>query len=377
MELSDKSQLGQFFTTNYKEIIFEDFEIFCEKFDKNKIIIDPFAGACDLVSDKFFENCLLELYDIDKNLIRENEKNIEGKKSMKFKISLRNTLLNPPSYAGKFILTNPPYLGKNKCKTEDGKKIFELYKYEDLASDDLYKCFLISIIEQRRKGENTEFYFCGLIIIPINFWCSIRKNDINLRKEFLKLFEVILLKIFEYPVFNDTDTAICSFYFKQKEREKENAKSKIKCLIVNKLSKNSSNLIFSEKNNYCIFGKIHLIKIPTDIIISRATSQNKDKLNTKLQIKCIDDKELINMEIVDNPYIDETKNLTARSYISLIIIPEITIEKQKILCAKFNRFLTKYRKKYNSLFLTNYRENARKRISFELIYKIVYYILKS
>ena len=38
-----------------------------------------------------------------------------------------------------------------------------------------------------------------------------------------------------------------------------------------------------------------------------------------------------------------------------------------------------YRNKYNSLFLTNYRESktnlARKRISFDLVYKIVEYVL--
>jgi hypothetical protein len=44
----------------------------------------------------------------------------------------------------------------------------------------------------------------------------------------------------------------------------------------------------------------------------------------------------------------------------------------------FNNLLTEYRNKYNSLFLTNYREShdiARKRISFDLVYQIVSYLL--
>jgi len=42
--------------------------------------------------------------------------------------------------------------------------------------------------------------------------------------------------------------------------------------------------------------------------------------------------------------------------------------------------LQDYRDKYNSLFLTNYRESkdiARKRISFDLIYDLVGYILEN
>ncbi len=56
-------------------------------------------------------------------------------------------------------------------------------------------------------------------------------------------------------------------------------------------------------------------------------------------------------------------------YATLIIEPFIEIEKQKQLIMKFNKYLNEYRKKYCSLFLTNYRESkdiAIKRISFDL-----------
>ena len=48
----------------------------------------------------------------------------------------------------------------------------------------------------------------------------------------------------------------------------------------------------------------------------------------------------------------------------------IDINLQRILVEKFNEYLKINREKYNSLFLTNYRENKRKRISFELAFKI-------
>ena len=48
----------------------------------------------------------------------------------------------------------------------------------------------------------------------------------------------------------------------------------------------------------------------------------------------------------------------------------IDINLQRKLVEKFNEYLKINREKYNSLFLTNYRENKRKRISFELAFKI-------
>jgi hypothetical protein len=77
-------------------------------------------------------------------------------------------------------------------------------------------------------------------------------------------------------------------------------------------------------------------------------------------------------------YVDRTPNQSARTYATLVIEPAIDIEKQKKLVAKFNEFLAKYRQKYHSLFLANYRESkdiARKRISFDLVYNIVGHLL--
>ena len=68
---------------------------------------------------------------------------------------------------------------------------------------------------------------------------------------------------------------------------------------------------------------------------------------------------------------------------NLNIIVSVTIpniEKQKKLVEEFNNFLNLQREKYNSLFLTNYRESkdiSRKRISFDLVYNIVEYILEN
>ena len=109
--MSDKNKLGQFYTTNY-EYILQNLYIP----ENVHTIIEPFAGNGDLIK---FTNTPVECYDIDPK---------------KDSITKRDTLKCPPTYDNKFILTNPPYLARNKC---DDKSIFDMY-----GENDLYKCFI-------------------------------------------------------------------------------------------------------------------------------------------------------------------------------------------------------------------------------------------
>ena len=60
----------------------------------------------------------------------------------------------------------------------------------------------------------------------------------------------------------------------------------------------------------------------------------------------------------------------------LIFKKEVSIDEQIELMKKFNNELSVNREKYLSFFLTNFRDNNRKRISFDLAYKflnLIYY----
>jgi hypothetical protein len=141
------------------------------------------------------------------------------------------------------------------------------------------------------------------------------------------------------------------------------------------------------ENNYTIGGEIYNLRKNTKYNIDRATKLTKNTEDfTNILVKCIDDNihSKIGVSIVDDltkeKYIDRTPNLTARSYAILVIEPKITLEEQSELVDKFNIYMTTYRDKYNSLFLTNYRESntiARKRISFGLVYDICGELLPS
>ncbi len=168
---------------------------------------------------------------------------------------------------------------------------------------------------------------------------------------------------------------ICAFQF---ELNIGNKNDILKCCIYPK-KKN----IEIKLNNYIIGGEIYNLP-QKKYYITRLTNKNKDKKNTNIIVKCIDDnsKNKICLKMVDdiyiNIYIDTTPNQSARTYATLIIEPTIDIKRQEKLVEDFNNYLEEQREKYNSLFLTNYRESkdiARKRISFDLVYSIVNYLL--
>ena len=341
--MTTKQKLGQFYTTNY-DYILQNLYI-----PENIIkIIEPFAGNGDLlnfIKDK--DNYHIECYDI------------EPKKDY---IIQKNTILVPPNFNNSFILTNPPYLARNKS---NDKELFDKYK-----TNDLYKCFIEILILNECLG--------GILLVPLNFICSIRKNDIDLRKKFISKYNIITLNIFEEQVFEDTTYTICSFQFEKKEQEKE-----IKVYIY------PSNINFNIKlninNNYTIGGDIYNLEQNDKYKIDRATRlyDNKDNF-TNILVKCIDDNinNKIGLKIVDDKirdkYIDNTPKLSARSYAILVIKPKITIIQQQKLVELFNNFLNEKRNNCNSLFLSNYRESkeiARKRISFTLVYEICNYLL--
>lgn len=69
-----------------------------------------------------------------------------------------------------------------------------------------------------------------------------------------------------------------------------------------------------------------------------------------------------------------------RSFATLVMDKIYTSEQEIIICNEFNKILESNRERYNSMFLTNFRNStssyARKRISFDVAYKLISYIIK-
>ena len=97
------------------------------------------------------------------------------------------------------MITNPPYLARNKCSS---KVIFDKYN-----TNDLYKCFITSLVEQE--------HWClgGIFIIPAGFFLSPRDVDVKCRDSFMRRYKITKVKYFEETVFPDTPTTVVAFSF--------------------------------------------------------------------------------------------------------------------------------------------------------------------
>ena len=252
------------------------------------------------------------------------------------------------------LITNPPYLARNKCID---KYIFNLY-----GANDLFRCFLLQLINDVSLG--------GILIVPLNFFSGVCREDKALRIKFFKYYDVYHINIFEEKVFEDTSCGVCSFLFKKKTVSL--VQTNIHIYPENK----KFIYLFNTENN---FGFDNLLNLKGNSIytINRLNLKNCSSISkTLIKVQCIDNiKSKINAYISNTDYIDTTKNFSCRAYMSLLIEPPISLSKQNRLVSLFNIYLEKKRKKYYSLFLPQYRCLGRKRISFQLVYRIIKHLI--
>jgi hypothetical protein len=320
--------VGQFYTVKHDYIL--------DGFEKPKgPIIEPFAGQGDLID--WLGRCDVESYDIEP---KRND------------IIERDTLINPPSYGNKWVITNPPYLARNKC---DSKQIFDMYK-----TNDLYKCFIMSVVNQNEKCLG------GIFIIPVGFFLSPREMDVHCRHCFLSKYKITRVKYFEEVVFPDTTTTVVAFSFVKSDKllSEQN--------IPWERYPNGDKKIFKleSKHKWIIGGEIYDLKIPKTIKIKRVVKDHENNNMTYLTLSALDTTKKISLEYTPG-HVYEGIN-TSRTYATLCISGiELDEEKEKRIAQEFNNYLNKKREETWSLFLPQFREYDRRRIPFSLAYSIV------
>lgn len=289
-------------------------------------LIEPFVGLGDLL--KLFPERQWEMYDIEPIL--------EGS-------VYRDSLISPPSYKQKWVITNPPYLAKNKAKD---KKVFEKYQV-----DDLYKGALLS------------FSGCegGMVIIPTNFFTDERTGGV--RKKFLNEYEVLELNVFTCPVFSTTTYSVCSFAFKKQDAPK---KQNIKINIFP--SKKMGELVLDPAYDYRVGGEVFSDLKQIRPVFERLTvdNQNSKHYITNIKLFAIDGRdERICLKFDEEPFVGKN---TDRAFATLVCDFPLTQQQEKELIGLFNKTIEEFRKKYFDMPLTNYRDFNRKRVGFTFVY---------
>lgn len=365
--ISKKRNLGQFFTTNSGYIL-QGFGEFVE----NKEVSDPFAGNQDLLNWAKNNKCKKIVgFDCDKKYIDKQN------------VFLNDSINSPKEY--KFICTNPPYLHKNKASIEIKEKFFS---GKNSNFEDLYQVSIFSILNCDE----------GIIIVPLNFLCA--ENSKKIRELFFEKFEIVKLNIFSEQVFDDTTYNVISFYFRKKQKISEKStidmtiypeNKRIKLTLEKKCGwQFGGDFIYKIKN---VKNELGIFRLTEDFLSSgeyevKIALQNiKDKkiLKTGGNIKKLLEKNILFLRAVDSKggkkiQLEDIRKYkisglvgknTSRNMAHLIFKREVSINEQIELMKKFNDELSANRKKYLSFFLTNFRDNNRKRISFDLTYKFL------
>jgi len=367
MVSTKKKNLGQFFTKN-SDYILQGFE----KLVKGKNVSDPFAGDQDLMGWAQKNGCKKATgFDCDRNLV--DNKNV----------FFNDSINSPKKY--KFVCTNPPYLHKNKASQKVKERFFsgDHSKFEDL-----YQVSIFSLLNCEE----------GIVVVPLNFLCA--ENSGKIRKLFFDKFEIVKLNIFSEQVFEDTTYNVISFYFRKKK--KDSKKTIINAMIYPEGKKIELALeekygwqfggdfihkIKSTKNNLGIFRLTEDFLKSGEYEVEVALQNIKEKklLRISNDIKNLLEKNILFLRAIDSKngkkiQLEDIRKYnvaglvgknTSRNMAHLIFKEEVTIEEQMDLMEKFNQELTRKRSKYLSFFLTNFRDNNRKRISFDLTYKFL------
>jgi len=343
----NKKMKGQFYTTDSSYIL----EGLDGPPEHAAYILEPFAGKGDLIDWVKQMGYTQPIYSYDIDPKRDD-------------IIQQDTILNPPDYSNSWIITNPPYLARNKSAS---KEVYDIYN-----TNDLYKCFIESVVNQNNCVG-------GIFIIPAGFMCSPRDIDVRCRHNFMSKYRITKIKYFEETVFDDTTTTVIAISFEKSDIE---------------LTEQYVDWIMMPTNTHKIFymysacdwiigGEIYKVPVPNKITVRRYVQGCTLKLNEQLTY--------ITLTAVDSgkkngriclkytkDYIYPAKECS-RTYATLCITGKILSETEQInICSEFNDYIENIRNDTWSLFLPQFRESkeyARKRIPFELAYRIVRYII--
>lgn len=307
-----------------------------------RCVIEPFAGKGDLIPN--WPN--VEAYDI--------EPKAPG-------IIQKDTLKNPPDYTNAWVITNPPYLARNKSTS---KEIFDQY-----STNDLYKCFIWSLCKGHAMG--------GIMIIPAGFFLSPRGIDSACRNAFMSKYKILMVKYFEETVFPDTPTTVVAVAF-------ELSSTPMKTQNVEWVQRPTGRravFTVSHEDDWIIGGSVY--KLTGPIKIRRFVKGQKLRTGehmTGLWLTALDSGTAdgrIKLEYKEGPPYPAKD--TSRTFATLTTDGrQLTVDEQKQVAIEFNNFIEKLRTETWSLFLPQYRESkeyARKRIPFDLAYSLVAHLL--
>lgn len=229
--------------------------------------------------------------------------------------------------------------------------------------NDLYKCFLISLINGNCPG--------GVLILPANFWFSTETSTVRLRSEFLMKYAVPKLNVFEEEVFNEVNITTCSFQFEQ--RRNANLESKtVVTFYPDESIQIIDNLTQIQPTLY-----LKIFERRSGIVKVQRFNDESNLFRTNIVINCIDNKySKISAKLVKTFDLPESLKSSRGSFI-VHISERLSIEDQNTLVELFNETLMGLRRQYGCLIFPYFLGFGRKRLSFVSAYTLISNLVES
>ena len=323
---NQQQKLGQYFTTN-SDAMLEGFESLVV----GKHVIDPFAGQKDLLhwaernGAASAQGCDLVPQSSD--------------------IVCNDSLKNPPDYTGLMVVSNPPYLSRNKCKHD--KSVFAQW-----GQNDYYKCHLASLANCDQ----------AIVIVPANFFCE---SSARARERLFETHSITRAKFWTEPAFDDATVSVAVFHIVKKTKPLQD----FSCLI---LPENTEIRMTLRRENSYLHGDTFFdyIRNARDIVAVK-TDVGMPAPNTNLVVGLLDNGKWrsgisynTGEPVYTNPKSFTTYQLTLPEY-------TLTEAQQQRIAGLFHRRLTEFRKKYHSMFLSNYMGPNQKILSRSIVKKLL------
>lgn len=301
---------------------------------KGSIVIDPFTGDGAMMKWVGDNNIKL-MYDDD---------------PQQSGVIRRDSLIVGVQWAGSFIVTRLPMKRRSEAET-DPASAHLLNLYDRWGTDDLYKCFLKSMMRSYPLG--------GVVILPAEFLTSYRKSDTDRRINFFRAFNIKRANIFTDRFLPGTKHLPMAIEFYRRENMyAESSEYRVKTLTVNVFPSNKTVSWTYDSNAYTcpLMNALRdLPEIPKNKFI-KTRSINTDKVPTTV-IKSTETLTNIFFHITDlndRPiqvaYLDEDP-LYANYQHRLVIRGPVSKKLQRRLVDDINDIINKWREETQTLFV--------------------------
>ena len=336
---TDKQREGVYYTSHAASLLTG-----YEHVVRGEYVTEPFAGGGDITR---------WCYESGAHFVMEYDKNANRSPV------IQNDSIMNPVLLNNVVVTNPPYLARNKCKD---KTAFDFWE-----TNDLYKCHLAAIARSAMDMMSPTVEK-GVLILPSNF---LSERSSFARDLFFSYYRMNHVKYYYTQEFDDATTGICVFDFELWEPQQE-----MTCQVDVYYEEDvfTQQMTFHEDDGW-LCGREFFKTIRRAPHYKVKILREGDTPDSNIVIGLLDKgKYPLGAHYNDGPPIYCAEK--AFTTYQCVLGRELTEQQQHLAVVRFNDILYQMREKYHSLFLSNYMGGEQKILSRHYAERLLNYAIQ-